>query len=698
MLITLAVERSSTEGQVSCRSLVSIDPDVQERHSLETGQLVRLATNAGKQAWARIGPPQERDRGSRAARLDRFQRQTLKARAGEEVELYREAERSIERLHLQPAVDLFTAKAHHIEEHLQEELIEAQAPVCQGQIMFVHFHHSVAGILYKALKVEPGPGVVGPRTEVVLEPAPEGFGDDLTLDTTFDDVGGLDSEIRLVRELVQVPLRFPGLYRQLGIRPLRGIIFYGPPGTGKTHLARAIANEFHAQFFYVNGPELIGSMYAETESNLRKLFSEATHHAPSIIFLDELDVMAPKRGQTGSHADTRMVAQLLSLMDGISRTEGVVVIGTTNRVEAVDRALRRPGRFDREVYLGPPTEAGRLQVLQIHAREMPLSDSAREYLPLLAKQSKGFVGADVMELCREAGLNTLRRAQAEASGQSLDLSSVQAEGLRVEPDDFIRARTHIRPSTTREAIVEFPEVGFDGVGGLISVKEELREHVVAPLQDAAARLGHDGVLLAGPPGTGKSLLARAAAKEAGVGLIVVNGPELFTKWLGESEEAVRHVFLVARQLAPCLIFFDQLDALAPTRSPDSGSRTTERVVSQLLAELDGIENTPGLFVLAATSRIDLIDASLLRPGRFGLHIRIALPDREERAEILALNLKALGIDNLVQADWREWLVAESEGQSGADLRRSCQHLLRRTKNGAHRLTEADLKRSLQRGP
>src|SRR5581483_1419141 len=584
MVISLAVERSNAEHLVSCASLVAIDPEVMEQNGLREGQLVRLTTYWGKQLWARVGAGHAVDRGARAVRLDRFQRQTLKAHVGEEVEIYPETEQAVERLTLQPSVDLFTAKTHHIEQHLKEELVDGQAPVSAEQILFAHFHHSVAGIIYRVVKVEPGPGVVSRDTELILEPAPEGFADDLTLDTTFDDVGGLDKEIQLVKELIQVPLQFPSLYRQMGIRPLRGIVFYGPPGTGKTHLARAIANEFHAQFFYINGPELIGAMYAETESNLRKIFSEATHHAPSIVFIDELDVMAPKRGETGSHADTRMVAQLLSLMDGMSKVEGVVVIGTTNRVEAVDRALRRPGRFDREVYVGPPPEAGRLQVLGIHTREMPLSDTAKAFLPTLARQTHGFAGADLMELCREAGLNALRRAQRSIGTPGAgDLRRLNVADLRIEPEDFTLARGHIHPSATREALVEFPEVGFADVGGLHSAKEQLREYVVAALHGGNADVARDGVVLVGPPGSGKSLLARAVAREASVGLIVVNGPELFTKWLGESEEAVRHIFLVARQLAPCLIFFDQLDALAPVRGLESGSRTTERVVSQLLS-------------------------------------------------------------------------------------------------------------------
>lgn len=698
MLISLAVERSNQEYQASSTCFASLDPAFMDQVHLPMGSLIRVTTYWGRSIWARVGAAQEEGRGSGLIRLDRFQRQSLKARLHEAVEIYAEPEQPIARVFLQPSVDLFTAKSHHIEEHLKEELVENRTPVCEGQLLFAHFEHSVAGLLYRTRRVEPGPGVVTEATDVVLEPAPQGFADDLALDVTFDDVGGLDSEIRLVRELIQIPLQFPAVYRQLGIQAPRGVVFYGPPGTGKTHLAKAMANELNAQFFYVNGPELIGSMYAETEGNLRKMFSEATHHAPSIVFIDELDVMAPPRGETGSHSDTRMVTQLLSLMDGMSQVEGVVVVGTTNRVEAVDRALRRPGRFDREIYIGPPSEEGRLHILRIHTREMPLSDAARSYLPELAHVTHGFVGADLMELCRESGLNALRRQMRPGTGREQGLHELQLDQLRVERDDLARARSHIHPSATREALVEFPDVTFQDVGGLASVKEELLHHVRARLQDTEGTQAseRDGVLLVGTPGTGKSLVVKATARECGVALIVVNGPELFTKWLGESEEAVRHVFLVARQLAPCLLFFDQLDAVAPTRGLESGSRTTERVVSQLLSELDALEASPGVIVLAATNRLDLIDSSLLRPGRFGILLDVPLPDRADRAEILALHFGKLGLAGAIDGELIAWLAEQSEGLSSAELRRICQDVRRQASSTPGRVTRHELEGPLRR--
>src|SRR5712692_3104056 len=698
MLVSLAVEQSNLEHKASSASLAYLDPAVVEQSGLAVGSLIRVTTFWGRTIWVRVGPAQEADRGSGLIRLDRFQRQSLKARLHETVEVFPEEERPVARVFLQPAVDLFTAKAHHSEEHLKEELVENRTPVCDGQLLFAHFEHSVAGLLYRVRKAEDAAGVVSETTDVVLEPAPQGFADDLSLDITFDDVGGLDSEVRLVRELIQIPLQFPNVYRQLGIQPPRGVIFYGPPGTGKTHLAKAMASELNAQFFYVNGPELIGTMYAETEGNLRKMFSEATHHAPSVIFIDELDVMAPPRGETGSHSDTRMVTQLLSLMDGMRKVEGVVVVGTTNRVEAVDRALRRPGRFDREIYLGPPSEHGRLQILGIHTREMPLSAGARAYLPELARVTHGFVGADLMELSREAGLNALRRELLAGNGSQPEVHHIRFEQLRVERDDLVRARSHIHPSATREALVDFPDVGFEDVGGFSAVKEELLHHVRVRLQDTEGEVAseRDGVLLFGPPGAGKSLLAKATAKECGIAVVVVNGPELFTKWLGESEEAVRHVFLVARQLAPCILFFDQLDAVAPTRGLESGSRTTERVVSQLLSELDALDASPGVIALAATNRLDLIDPSLLRPGRFGIHVEVPLPDQDDRRQILALHMSKLDLAHALSGELVDWLAERCEGLSGADLRRICQDVRRLADATSGPLSRSELELPLQR--
>ncbi|MFC1817092.1 AAA family ATPase [Thermodesulfobacteriota bacterium] len=673
MILELTVERSNREYAVNSASLVSIDPIIMEQHGLKVGDLVRVAT-FWRDMLARIGDPDEKDRGSSLIRLNRFQRQTLKARLYERVEINLYGEHPAQRVLLLPAVDLSTAASHHVEEHLKEEMIQNRTPVAKGTILFIHFHLSEAGTLFKVLEVEGGPGVVTAETDVALELTPDNLFGGLGLDVTFEDVGGLNKEIQLVKELIQLPLQFPSIYRQVGIQPIRGVIFYGPTGTGKTLLARAMTNEVNAQFYYINGPEIIGTIYGESEGNLRKIFGEATHHAPSVIFIDEVDVIAIKRGESGSHSDTRIVTQLLSLMDGLNKVDGIVIVATTNRIDAIDSAFRRPGRFDREFYISPPNEEGRLQILKIHTRDMPLNEESQAYLLELAKNTHGFVGADIMELCRETGLNALRRHfQDFTSGRML--AQLDPEKIRIVREDFILARNKCRPSASRETLVMTPDKGFEMIGGLSQVKEQLIDLVVNPLRtisDAFSqteiKLLSDGIVLSGPPGTGKSLLAKAVSKEAGVNLIVVSGPELFTKWLGESEESVRHVFKLARQLAPCIIFFDQIDALAPIRGQSSGSRTTERVVNQLIRELDDLEKSDQIVIMAATNRIDLVDPALLQPGRFGITITIGFPNQEDRYEILKIYMRGMNLDDSLGSKIRQEMAMQTEGLTGAELR------------------------------
>lgn len=684
MIFELAVDRSLKEYASNSALTVSMDPSVMEKQGLQAGDLIRIAT-FWRELWARVGPGEEADRGTGLLRLDRLQRQTLKVHIHEKVEISREDAKAVSKVRLQPAVDLSAASSHHIEEHLKEEMVANKTPVTSGAILFMHFHHSVAGTLYKVVDVQGGPGVVTEDTDVILDTAPDGFSNELGLDITFEDLGGLDQEIRLIKELIQLPLQFPSIYRQVGIQPPRGVIFYGPPGTGKTRLARAMANEVNAQFYYINGPDVIGTTYGESEGNLRKMFGEATHHAPSIIFIDEIDVLAPKRGETGSHTDTRLVTQLLSLMDGMNKVDGVVIVATTNRLNSIDAALRRPGRFDRELYIGPPNEEGRLQILQVHTREMPLSEDAKAYLPELAASTHGFVGADLMELCREAGLHGLRRSISDlTSGQSL--AKIEPEKIKIERQDFKAARGQCRPSASREPLVLVSNQGFETIGGLLKIKKELVELVVEPLRapsDSEESSFRDGILLSGPSGSGKSLLVKALAKEAGVNLISISGPELFSKWLGESEEAVRHVFQLARQLNPCIVFFDQLDAMAPERGKHLGSQTTERVVNQLLAELDSLDNSARIIPIAATNRLDLIDSAVLRPGRFGKKIELPLPKREERKEILNIHLSSLRIREKLALDLIDELAVRTEGMSGAELRSLSEEIRRQVqKQGA----------------
>lgn len=703
LTFTAVVDRSTTEYASSSKCLVYLDPLLMERHGLAPGDLLKIRSQRGRTVLSRLAVPLDQDRGAGTVRLDRFLRQATKARLNEEVELERSSASPVRKVVLIPAIDVFSA--HNLVDHLRQTFADNQTPVAPGSVLYATFPHSVAGTTYTVYAVEEGPGVITPDTEIQLDHA-ESHTSEGSFDVTFEDVGGLDNQIALVRELVQLPLQMPYVYRQLGISPPRGIIFYGPPGTGKTHLARAIANEVQARFYYINGPDIVGTLYGETESNLRKMFNEAAHHAPSIIMIDELDALAPKRGETGAHSDTRAVTQLLSLLDGLKKVEGVVVIGTTNRIEAIDTALRRPGRFDREVFFGPPDARGRYAILQIHSREMPLTDEALDYLPKVAEATIGYVGADLMELCREAGLEALRRNRTVVRNH-LGAFRFEAGQLEVTKSDFDAALSRIRPSAMREIMVTIPDTRWQDIGGLTEIKQRLRELIEFPLTrpDLFNGMGITpprGILLYGPPGTGKTLLARAVAHECQVNFLSIEGPEIFTKWLGESEEAVRHIFRVARQVAPAIVFFDQLDAIAPKRGGDTESRTSERVVNQLLTELDGMEPLGGIVVLAATNRIDLIDPSVLRPGRFDTHIYVPLPDTAARTEILSLFLKGLPLaPDLSQDDLIHDLVERTEGFSGAELRALCDEakilaLRRAGFAGTTPLQSSDLQEALEK--
>jgi transitional endoplasmic reticulum ATPase len=662
------VDRSPAERWASPRCLVHLDELLMAELDCRAGDLVEILAPRGSIVVGRLGEALAEDRGSGVLRLDRFMRQTMRVHLDDRVEVRRVQLPVAESVTLVAPVDV--SRAHHLGEHLREALAAAETPCVAGARVYIPFPGSQAGTVYEIADVAGGPAVFAASTEVEVQSS--GAYGQAAEDVTLEDVGGLSQQVRLVRELAQLPLQFPYVYRQLGIQAPRGIILYGPPGCGKTHLARALARDVSASFYFIDGPGLVGTMQGETEANLRRVFAEAAHHAPSIVFIDEIDAIAPHRGQSGSQSDVRAVTTLLSLMDGLERVEGVVVIATTNRLDAVDTAMRRPGRFDREIYVGPPDRGGRAEILAIHTREMPLSAASKDQLARVAELTHGFVGADLMDLCREAGLSALRRTVGEP-GDGVGAFRLPDDAVFVvEVADFDAALHRVRPSASREALVSVPAARWSDIGGLDDVKRTLGNLVEHPLRHLesyrSSGLGPvGGLLLHGPPGTGKTMLVHALAAGSGVNFLTVEGPELFSKWLGESEEALRRVFDVARQLAPAIVLFDQLDALAPHRGPDTGTKTTERVLSQLLSELDDVRDVPDIVVVGTTNRLDLIDPAVLRPGRFGTPIHVPLPDVDARAEIFRLRLTPLMTDGEPSPDLCRRLAALTDGRSGAEL-------------------------------
>lgn len=672
----------------------ALAPELMHALHVHADDLVLLTTDRGRSLLARVLPENAELKGRGAVRLDRFGRQSLKAHLNEEVRIERAQAQEIEKVVLRPGTDV--SLAHDLTPHLRSVLLECRTPVTTGSVLYIRFPGSQAGTTYEVAPLKGPAGVVGPNTQILIDQfdshVPEGV-----FDVTFEDVGGLSTQVRIVRELVQLPLRYPQVYRHLGITPPRGVILYGPPGSGKTHLARAVSNEIDARFYYLNGPDVIGTYTGETEANLRRIFSEASHHAPSIIFIDELDAIAPKRGETGAHSDTRAVTQLLSLMDGLKRVDSVVVLATTNRVDAVDTAFRRPGRFDRELFIGAPDAAGRREILSIHTREMPLSDSALNHLEEVARRTHGFLGADLMELCREAGLSAMRRHMVSLADHR-SAFQISTSDLRVTDSDFDAALGRVKPSSLRDSFMAASDVSWSQIGGLESQKKRLQSAMDLMLRQPeflhAAGLGaQSGLLLHGPSGVGKTMLVKALANESGVNFISVNGPEIFTKWLGESEEAIREVFRLARQVSPAIVFFDQLEAIAPIRGAHEGSMTTERVVSQLLAQLDALEPGAQILVIGATNRMELIDPSVIRTGRFGQKIYVPMPDAKARREIMAacLRLPGLGANPQAEAIYAAFADAMS-AFSGAEVRDLCDRakLAACERNGYAKLAHATI--------
>ncbi len=491
---------------------------------------------------------------------------------------------------------------------------------------------------------------------------------------SYEDIGGVTEQLKKIREIVELPLKYPQLFEKMGINPPRGILLVGPPGSGKTLLAKAVAHESNANFQVINGPEIMHKFYGESEARLREIFDIATRNQPSIIFLDELDAIAPKRDKVSGDVEKRIVAQLLSLMDGLKDRGNIVVIGATNRPSALDPALRRPGRFDREVSLDVPNRNGRLQILEVHSRGMPLDEDLD--LERLADLTHGFVGADIENLCREAAMKALRRSLPDFDEEedNIETKNRNIRPIRVEMSDFMDALKEVEPSAIREIFVEISKVTWEDIGGLKDIKEKLVEAVIWPfthrdLFEITEAKAPKGILLCGPPGTGKTLVAKALAKQSGANFISIKGAELLSKYVGESEHAVRDVFKKAKQVAPCIMFFDEIDALAPCRRESDGTRVSERVVSQLLTEMDGIEDLREVLILAATNRVDIVDPALLRAGRFDIILNFPYPEEKELYEILKIHTRGKPISK--DAKLKE-IAAQALGFSGADIELLCQ--------------------------
>jgi transitional endoplasmic reticulum ATPase len=522
------------------------------------------------------------------------------------------------------------------------------------------------------------PVIISETTEVSLNPKAVEINDEKIPEITYEDIGGLNEEIKKIREMVEIPLKHPEIFERLGIEPPKGILLHGPPGTGKTLLAKAVANESDANFILLNGPEIMSKFYGESEKKIRDIFDEAEKTAPAIIFIDEIDAIAPKREDVQGEVERRVVSQLLTMMDGLKSRGKVIVIGATNRINAIDEALRRPGRFDRELEISVPSKEGRLQILKIHTRNMPFDKNVN--LDEIASLTHGFVGADLQALTKETAMVVLRRLLPQMNlDKEEKIPTEILEKLIIKQEDFFDALKVVRPSAMREVLVETPNIGWNDIGGLDKIKQELKEVVEWPIKHSESfkRMGikpSKGILLYGPPGTGKTLLAKAVAKESEANFIQVKGPSLLSMWVGKSEEGMRKVFERARQVAPCVVFFDEIDALASRRGMDQGTKVTERVLNQMLAEMDGLEDLKEVVVIGATNRPDMLDTALLRPGRFDKILLVNAPEEKERFSILKIHTKNMPIgdnDKLFNEKEKEDLLVElskkTEGYTGADL-------------------------------
>ena len=731
----------------SGRGIARLDPDAMLKLQISPGDVIEI--EGKRKTVAKVWRAPKRDWGKGIIRVDRFIRENAGVGVGDVVKVRKTDFQSARVVILAPLKKMdFRVYGMDIGEYLKHQLLKR--PIVEGDLVPLVGAPALAGfgrhgqqnqaLVFVAIKTEPKiPVIIDETTKVIYRDRPaKGFERFGKGGVTYEDIGGLKEELQKVREVIELPLKYPELFQRLGIEPPKGVLLFGPPGTGKTLIAKAVANEIGASFYTINGPEIMSKFYGESEQRLREIFEEAKENAPAIIFIDEIDSIAPKREEVTGEVERRVVAQLLALMDGLEARGDVIVIAATNRPDAIDPALRRPGRFDREIEIGVPDREGRYEILQIHTRNMPLEpkydrefvlealksmlkiskedndvekanliefiiDEVKEaetedevrriiqnlmpkekiddlekeivkaMLKGLADQTHGFVGADIEALCKEAAMKALRRYLPKIDLNSDEIPAEVLESIRVTMDDFREALKDVEPSAMREVFVEIPRVTWRDVGGLEDVKREIIEAVEWPLKfpEKFKKFGikpPKGVLLFGPPGTGKTLIAKAVANETQANFISVKGSELLSKWLGESEKAVRKIFRKARQVAPSIIFFDEIDAIAQLRGVDEGSRAVERVLNQILTEMDGLEELQGVMVIGATNRPDILDPALLRPGRFDRLVYVRPPDKKSRVAIFKIHTRDMPLADDVDID----VLAElTEGYVGADIEAIC---------------------------
>ena len=645
------------------RGVARIDYDSMDTLNASTGDVIEI--KGKRRTVAKCLPLYPSDEGKGIIRIDGLGRNNSGIAIGDSISVRKIKAVAAEKIVVAPLEAI-----PPIDERYLADALES-VPLIKGDNVMVPYFGG--RLTFQVIGVTPAADAVLVTQKTIFHIAEKGETLRGVPQVTYEDIGGLTDEIKKVREMIELPLRHPEIFEKLGIEAPKGVLLYGPPGTGKTLLAKAVANESNAHFISISGPEIMSKFYGESEARLREIFKEAREKSPSIIFIDEIDSIAPKREEVTGEVERRVVSQMLSLMDGLEARGKVIVISATNRPNAIDPALRRPGRFDREIEIRVPDKKGRKDILAIHSRNMPLTDDVN--IDKLASVSHGYVGADLEYLCKEAAMKCLRRLLPILDLQEEKLPPETLDKLIVNGDDFSKALMEVIPSGMREVFIENPDVKWEDIGGLDDVKRELQEAVEWPMKYPGLydKLGHKmprGILLHGVSGTGKTLLAKAVATESEANFISVRGPELLSKWVGESERGIREIFKRARQSSPCVIFFDEIDSIAPIRGAGGETQVSERVVSQLLTELDGMENMHGVVVLAATNRADMIDPALLRPGRFDKIIQIPLPDKDSRKKILEITAREIPTvtdESTSQRIDYDKLSEMTDGLSGADV-------------------------------